>query len=122
MPQAVRALAATCLITAWLVLVRGAVVTGAGPHAGDPESGRNGFDETAISQLHTDAVWVLFGATVALVVVARTTTTTRAVRRLSTVALVTELAQGAIGLTQYFTGLPWGLGSCTWPWLPCSQR
>ena len=122
MPQAVRALAATCLITAWLVLVLGTVVTGAGPHAGDPDSGRNGFDETAISQLHTDAVCVLFGATVALVVVARTTTTTRAVRRLSTVALVTELAQGAIGLTQYFTGLPWGWCSCSWPWLPCSQR
>lgn len=108
-PPAVRALAATCLITAWLVLVLGTVVTGAGPHAGDPGSGRNGFDETAISQLHTDAVSVLFGATVALVVVARATDTTRTVRRLATVVLVTEIAQGAIGFTQYFTGLPWGL-------------
>ena len=72
-------------------------------------SGRNGFDETAISQLHSDAVCVLLGATLALVVVARTTKTTRTVRRLSTVVLVTELAQGAIGFTQYFTGLPWGL-------------
>ena len=102
--------------------VLGTVVTGAGPHAGDPESGRNGFDETAISQLHTDSVCLLVGATVALVVVARTTTTTRAVRRLSTVVLVTELAQGAIGLTQYLTGLPWGRCPCSWPWLPCSQR
>lgn len=109
MPQAVRALAATCLITTWLVLALGAVATGAGPHAGDPDSGRNGFDETAISQLHTAAVCVLFGATVALVVVARTTQTTPPVRRLSTAVLVTELAQGAIGFTQYFTGLPWGL-------------
>jgi cytochrome c oxidase assembly protein subunit 15 len=109
MPRAVRALAATCLITAWLALILGTVVTGAGPHAGDPDSGRNGFDETAISQLHSDAVCVLLGATLALVVVARTTKTTRTVRRLTTVVLVTELAQGAIGLTQYFTGLPWGL-------------
>lgn len=104
-----RALAATCLITAWLVLVLGTVVTGAGPHAGDPESGRNGLDETAISQLHTDAVCVLLGATVALVVVSRATETARTVRRLSTVVLVTELTQGAIGFTQYFTGLPWEL-------------
>ncbi|WP_405065067.1 hypothetical protein OG558_24225 [Kribbella sp. NBC_01510] len=108
-PPAVRALAATCLITAWLVLVLGTVVTGAGPHAGDPESGRNGLDETAISQLHTDAVCVLLGATVALVVVSRATETARTVRRLSTVVLVTELTQGAIGFTQYFTGLPWEL-------------
>ncbi|HET6741609.1 MAG TPA: hypothetical protein VFH76_21845 [Kribbella sp.] len=91
------------------MLVLGTVVTGAGPHAGDPDSGRNGFDETAISQLHTDAVCVLFGATVALVVVARVTESTQSVRHLSTVVLLTEMAQGAIGFTQYFTGLPWGL-------------
>jgi cytochrome c oxidase assembly protein subunit 15 len=109
MPPAVRALAAICLITTWLVLVLGTFVTRAGPHAGDPDSGRNGFDEVALSQLHTDAVCVLFGATVALAVVARVTETTRTVRRLSTVVLVTEFAQGAIGFTQYFTGLPWGL-------------
>lgn len=30
-------------------------------------SGRNGFDETAISQLHADAVCIMFGATVALI-------------------------------------------------------
>jgi cytochrome c oxidase assembly protein subunit 15 len=109
LPPAVRALAALCLIAAWLVFLLGTMVTGAGPHAGDPGSGRNGFDETAISQLHADAVCVLFGATVALVVVAWSTKTTRTVRRLAVLMLATELAQGAVGFTQNRTGLPWGL-------------
>lgn len=95
---------------AWLVLVLGTIVTGAGPHAGDPESGRNGFDETAISQLHADAVCILFGATVALLVVARTTHTIQTVRQLATFVWLTELAQGAIGIYSVLHRPPMGSG------------
>ena len=51
MPRAVRALAATCLITAWLALILGTVVTGAGPHAGDTDLRRRAFSGQPIHGL-----------------------------------------------------------------------
>ena len=48
------------------VLVLGTVVTGSGPHSGDPKAGRTGFDPELVSQLHADVVFLLVGLTVAL--------------------------------------------------------
>ena len=50
------------------VLVVGTVVTGSGPHSGDPAAGRTGFDPELVSQLHADLVFLLIGLTVALLV------------------------------------------------------
>ncbi len=83
---------------AWVVLYLGTVVTGSGPHAGDRDSPRNGLDPLQWSQLHADAVFLLLGLTVALVLVTRA--------RAAVVLLVVELAQGAIGFVQYATDLP----------------
>ena len=49
------------------VLVLGTVVTGSGPHAGDEAAARTGFDPATVSQLHADAVMLLVGLTVAVV-------------------------------------------------------
>jgi cytochrome c oxidase assembly protein subunit 15 len=92
-----------------VVLVLGTVVTGSGPHAGDVTAKRNGLDPVLITQLHADAVMLLVGLTVALVVVFRAV---RAPARVSTAArrlLAVELAQGVVGYVQYFTQLPSGL-------------
>jgi cytochrome c oxidase assembly protein subunit 15 len=83
---------------AWVVLYVGTVVTGSGPHAGDIHVPRNGLDPLQLSQLHADAVFLLLGLSIALVVVHPS----RAVVAL----VVVELAQGTIGFVQYFTGLP----------------
>ena len=87
----------------------GTVVTGSGPHAGDATAKRNGLDPVLITQLHADAVMLLVGLTVALVVVFRAVRApapvNTAVRRL----LAVELAQGVVGYVQYFTKLPSGL-------------
>ncbi|BEP15643.1 hypothetical protein acdb102_39540 [Acidothermaceae bacterium B102] len=92
-----------------VVLVLGTVVTGSGPHAGDVTAKRNGLDPVLITQLHADAVMLLVGLTVALVVVFRAVKApaqvNTAVRRL----LAVELAQGVVGYVQYFTKLPSGL-------------
>ncbi|HEX6149668.1 COX15/CtaA family protein [Nocardioides sp.] len=85
----------------WLVLYVGTVVTGSGPHAGDLDVPRNGLDPLQLSQLHADAVFLLVGLTVALVVVAPP-----GARRAAGVLLAIELAQGLIGFVQYFTDLP----------------
>jgi cytochrome c oxidase assembly protein subunit 15 len=88
------------------VLVIGTVVTGSGPHSGDPKAGRTGFDPELVSQLHADVVFLLVGLTVALLVALRATDSPGRVRRAARDLLIVELAQGVIGYVQYFTGLP----------------
>jgi cytochrome c oxidase assembly protein subunit 15 len=88
------------------VLVIGTVVTGSGPHSGDPEAGRTGFDPELVSQLHADVVFLLVGLTVALLVALHATDSPGRVRRAARDLLIVELAQGVIGYVQYFTGLP----------------
>jgi cytochrome c oxidase assembly protein subunit 15 len=85
---------------AWVVLYLGTVVTGAGPHAGDAETERNGLDPVQASQLHADSVFLLLGLTVGLLLATRTTS------RAVAVLLAVELGQGVIGFVQYFTDLP----------------
>jgi cytochrome c oxidase assembly protein subunit 15 len=88
------------------VLVIGTVVTGSGPHSGDPKAGRTGFDPELVSQLHADVVFLLVGLTVALLVALYATDSPGRVRRAARDLLIVELAQGVIGYVQYFTGLP----------------
>ncbi len=87
------------------VLVVGVVVTGSGPHSGDLQTGRNGLDPAAVSQLHADLVFLLVGTTIGLLVAFRATGAVRAARA-TTVLLGVELAQGLLGFVQYWTGLP----------------
>jgi cytochrome c oxidase assembly protein subunit 15 len=88
------------------VLVLGTVVTGSGPHSGDPEAGRTGLDAELVSQLHADVVFLLIGLTVALLVALYATDSPGRVRRAARDLLIVQLAQGVIGYVQYFTDLP----------------
>lgn len=108
-PPVVRALATASVVAVWLAVALGTLVTGSGPHSGDPETGRNGLNETVISQFHADVVFALLGVTVALVIATRVTATSRTLRKLAAWLLAMELLQGLVGFTQYFTGLPWVL-------------
>ena len=94
------------LVLVGATLVLGTVVTGSGPHSGDPAAGRTGLDPQAMSQLHADLVFLLVGVTVAFWVALKATgAPPRAVRAMG-VLLAVELAQGLVGFAQYFTGLP----------------
>jgi cytochrome c oxidase assembly protein subunit 15 len=88
------------------VLALGTVVTGSGPHAGDVDVPRTGFDPETVSQLHADAVMLLVGLTVATLLWLRGSKASPAATRAAAVLLAVELAQGLIGFVQYFTGLP----------------
>jgi cytochrome c oxidase assembly protein subunit 15 len=90
----------------WVVLYLGTVVTGSGPHAGDVDAPRNGLDPRALSQLHTDFVFLLLGLTIAAVLVLRAVDAPVRAQRAAVILLVVELAQGLIGFVQYFTDLP----------------
>ncbi|MGY1662074.1 heme A synthase [Geodermatophilus sp. SYSU D00705] len=88
------------------VLVLGTVVTGSGPHSGDPGAGRTGFDPELVSQLHADSVFLLLGLTVALLVALHATDSPGRLRRAARDLLAVQLAQGVVGYVQYFTDLP----------------
>jgi cytochrome c oxidase assembly protein subunit 15 len=105
-PHLLRRLTQGLLAVTAVTLVLGTVVTGSGPHSGDPTAGRTGFDPATVSQLHADAVMLLVGMTVALHLALKATSADPRLVRATGVLLVVELAQGAIGYVQYFTGLP----------------
>jgi cytochrome c oxidase assembly protein subunit 15 len=88
------------------VLVLGTVVTGSGPHSGDPKAGRTGLDPELVSQLHADVVFLLVGLTAALLLALYATESPGRVRRAARDLLVVQLAQAVIGFVQYFTDLP----------------
>ena len=85
------------------MLVMGTVVTGSGPHSGDPEAGRTGLDPAAMSQLHADLVFLLVGVTVAFWLALKAT---GGPSWPMGVLLAVELAQGVVGFVQYWTDLP----------------
>lgn len=100
------ALAWGVVATAWVVFYLGTIVTGAGPHAGDAATERNGLDPVQWSQLHADAVFLLLGLTIGLVVTLLVQRAPRPAVQAVLVLLGLELAQGTIGFVQYFTDLP----------------
>jgi heme a synthase len=103
----VRWVATAAAAVAAVVLALGTVVTGSGPHSGDADHpSRFAVDPRSVSWLHADAVWLFVGLVLALVVVLRLVDAGRDARRRARWLLVITLLQGAIGYTQYATGLP----------------
>lgn len=100
------------LLLGLLVIVLGIVVTGSGPHAGDLAAPRFGFDIRTAAWLHADVVIAFIGLLVGYLLLLRFAPVvvddhlTRARNREARALLLITLAQGAIGYTQYFTGVP----------------
>jgi cytochrome c oxidase assembly protein subunit 15 len=105
-PTGVVWLTRAVFVGGWVVLYVGTVVTGSGPHAGDVKAPRNGLDPRALTQLHTDVVFLLVGLTLAAVLVLWTSGAPALVRRAAATLLAIELAQGLVGFVQYATDLP----------------
>jgi cytochrome c oxidase assembly protein subunit 15 len=86
------------LVAALAVIAMGTVVTGTGPHGGDETAHRFQLVMTDVARVHSLLVWGLVALTVLLAYRVRT--------REVQVLLAVEIAQGAIGYTQYFMGVP----------------
>ncbi len=95
----------TLVVTAIAVYL-GAVVTGSGPHAGDPDSKRTGLDVAVVTQVHADSVLVLVGISIGLYFAARAVGSPGRAAAAAAVLLGVELGQGLIGLVQYRLELP----------------
>lgn len=99
-------LAALTLVATAVAVYLGTVVTGSGPHAGDPDSKRTGLDVALVTQLHADAVLVLIGLSVGLFFTARAVGSPGRSARAAAVLIGVEAAQGLIGVVQYRLELP----------------
>ena len=91
------------IVTSFVVIILGTIVTGSGPHAGDAQAKRFDFDIRTVAWLHADVVIFLLGVTFAFYVAQGTSDDSkRAIKIFGVIAL----AQGGIGYVQYFTGIP----------------
>src|SRR5690606_36576909 len=117
-PAPLRSLSWLVAGVAAALLAVGTLVTGSGPHAGDPDVARNGLDPQAISQAHADLAFQLLGLAVAAWFALRAARAPRPAVRAVVLLVAAILGQGAVGLVQYATNLPevlvWLhlLGSC----------
>ncbi len=93
------------LIIAGISIWLGTVVTGSGPHAGDANVSRTGFDIPTVARLHSLSAWALVISTLATIWILRRQLSSL-VGRAALIMLAVELLQGVIGYWQYFAGVP----------------
>ncbi len=105
-PASLRTLLWVLVGSTLALLAVGTVVTGSGPHAGDERVARNGLDPQAISQAHADLAFLVLGLAVAAWFAFRAVSAPPPVIRAAGWLVGLLLAQGVLGMVQYFTGLP----------------
>jgi len=88
-------------VAMWVAVWLGTMTTASGPHAGDLDARRTGWDIVLIAHVHAYAVYAAIAGTVVALWLARS--------RAVVLLLGVEVIQAAIGLTQYHLGLPIGL-------------
>lgn len=101
-----RVLTGALLVVSAAVLIVGSLVSGTGPHAGDPGSPRLPLDPQTVTQVHVDLVWLLVGLAFSAALVARAQHAPTSVQRPLTCLIALIVVQGALGYVQYFTGAP----------------
>ena len=106
-PRPVTLMAWALVAVSAAVVFLGVLVTGSGPHSGDAESeNRFSFDPRTISWLHADLVLLFVGLVIGLLVVLSILRPDGRALRRTWLLLGIAVTQGALGYTQYFTGLP----------------
>jgi heme a synthase len=86
------------------ILVTGTMVTGAGPHGGNPATPRLDVPVATLAHVHASFLYTFLAALVLLGFLLRGTANPPWRRYRVLVAVV--LAQGTVGLVQYWTGVP----------------
>jgi cytochrome c oxidase assembly protein subunit 15 len=89
-----------------VVVVTGTIVTGSGPHGGDPEARRLPFLPSEVARVHGTSVILFLGLTVVTIAMLRRAGAPPATLRRGTQLLAAIVGQAAVGYTQYFTGVP----------------
>jgi cytochrome c oxidase assembly protein subunit 15 len=99
----VRALVAMVIVT----LVNGTLVTGTGPHAGDPESPRFGFDISNVARLHGAGVMVTIELALALAwIISKRPSDQSQLQQPLGLWMFIAVMQAVVGYVQYFSAVP----------------
>lgn len=88
------------------LLLTGTMTTGAGPHGGDPATPRFDVPVETMAHVHAAFLYTFLGSLVLLGFWLRAQRAFPAPWRRYTVLVAVVLAQGAIGLVQFWTGVP----------------
>ena len=97
-------------VVGWVTVIVGVVVTGAGPHAGDANTPRNGLDLETWQHYHSWPAYLMTGMVLlALVLVWRSVQSRKlknpAVKSLG-ILLIVSILQGVLGIVQANMGVP----------------
>lgn len=94
-------------VTTAIALATGTVVTGTGPHAGDEEARRWGFDVSNVARIHSVVVLVTLLVALSLVwSIRRNVELRNRVGSPLSTWMFLAILQGGIGYLQYFNGVP----------------
>jgi cytochrome c oxidase assembly protein subunit 15 len=104
-PASRRAARAVYALTIW-VLMAGTLVTAAGPHGGDRDAKRLGWDIPDVARLHGTSVVVLVAATLVMGSMFWRERAPVRVIRATAVLIATMCVQAVIGYVQYFNEIP----------------
>lgn len=90
-----------------LALITGTVVTGTGPHAGDEDARRFGFDISMVARVHSITVLIAIVAALALAWQLRRDAAARQLLGSTLSAWIfLGIVQGGVGYVQYLNGVP----------------
>jgi cytochrome c oxidase assembly protein subunit 15 len=97
-------------VVGWITVIVGVVVTGAGPHAGDASTPRNGFDLETWQHYHSWPAYVMTALVLVSLVLAWRSVPTKptsnpAVKSLG-ILLIVSILQGVLGVVQANMGVP----------------
>lgn len=94
------------LVVVAVVVALGTAVTGSGPHAGDIHAKRLAISFHGIAEVHSTAVMLLIGLTLASLFALHQAGAPAGVQGRGRILLEVMAAQAVIGYTQYFTRVP----------------
>ena len=99
-------LARAVVVLTGAAIVAGTVVTGTGPHGGDEEARRFGFEIATVARIHGGLVLALLAITLLLAVQLRRHPSPARLTRAVELFLLLGVLQAAIGYIQYFSDVP----------------
>ena len=108
-PDTIRLFAMLAAIALTVVLITGTMLTGSGPHSGDDGVGMEGrleMDTYTLAIVHAGCMYVYLALTLITAVLIFLKKAPRTARRTVLVLVLMILVQWAIGVTQFYLGVP----------------
>jgi cytochrome c oxidase assembly protein subunit 15 len=106
LPGVLRPAMTAVAVFAWIAVMLGVVVTGAGPHAGDANAPRNDLDWDLFSHIHAVPAYLVSAGTLLALYFVFRRGISGTFRTAVLMLLGVTVLQAIIGFTQYYNGIP----------------